>query len=171
MIDTIKQLITRQMAASLDTLKYCVDACPENAWQDYHNDAPFSQVVFHTLFFTDFYLGRDSEPFREQAFHAQHKEDFGDYEELEDRIPANMYGKPFCLEYLAHCYAKLRARVANETVESMTGGSGIDFRTMSRAELYVYNIRHIQHHAAQLGLRLQFISGKQMPWFSGLKNS
>lgn len=169
MTDTMKGLIINQMTAALDTLRYCIESCPDAEWQEAHKDAPFSQVVFHALFYADFYLGRDSIPFKEQPFHVSHTGIFGDYEELEDRIPLHRYEKPFCLDYLAHCVRKLKATVAAETADSLSGASGIDFRKSSRAELYVYNMRHIQHHAAQLGLRIQMITGKAMPWFSGAR--
>lgn len=169
MIDTLKNLIIHQFSASLDTLNYCIESCPDAEWQKDHKDAPFSQVVFHTLFYADFYLGRDSIPFKEQPFHIEHKDIFSEYEEMEDKIPENRYEKPFCLDYLAHCKAKLKATVEAETAETLAGESGIDFRKISRAELYVYNLRHIQHHAAQLGLRIQMVTGKETPWFSGAK--
>jgi len=169
MTETIKGLIISQITASLDTLKYCIDACPDTEWQQSHEDAPFSQVVFHTIFYADFYLGRDSEPFKEQPFHISHKDIFRDYEELEDKMPLNLYEKQFCLDYLSHCRSKLKAMMGAETAESLAGESGIDFRKVSRAELYVYNMRHIQHHAAQLGLRNQIVTGKELPWFSGAK--
>jgi len=169
MLETLKSLITCQLGASLDTLKYCIEACPDGEWQEAHKDAPLSQVVFHTLFYTDFNLGRDSVPWKDQAFHKLHKDVFRDYEEMEDKIPVNLYEKAFCMDYLAHCTSKLKAVVAEETGESLAGASGIDFRKTCRAELYVYNLRHIQHHAAQLGLRIQWVTGKQMPWFSGTK--
>ena len=167
MIGTIKTLIANQLAAALDTLKYCIEACPDSEWQEPHKDYPFSQVVFHTLFYTDFYLGRDSVPFKDQAFHQKHKDVFKDYEELGNKLSENLYGKTFCLDYLAHCASKLRAVVESETEESLSAGSGIGFRKTSRAELHIYNMRHIQHHAAQLGLRIQWAAGREMPWFSG----
>jgi hypothetical protein len=169
MTDTLKNLIIYQFSASLDTLNYCIQTCPDTEWQEDHKDAPFSQVVFHALFYADFYLGRDSVPFKEQPFHVSHRDKFSDYEELEDKRPEHLYEKEFCLEYLAHCKAKLKATVEAETTETLAGESGIDFRIISRAELYVYNMRHIQHHAAQLGLRIQMVTGKEMPWFSGAK--
>jgi hypothetical protein len=36
--------------------------------------------------------------------------------------------------------------------------------SMSRAELHVYNIRHIQHHAAKLSLRLRLDYGLDIRW-------
>lgn len=167
MVDTVKNMIKSQMTACLDTLRYCIENCPDADWQKAHKDAPFSQVVFHALFYADFYLGRDSVPFKEQPFHLTHRHIFEDYEEMEDRIPVKLYEKAFCLDYLAHCATKLKAKVDAETEDSLMGASGIDFRKCSRAELHVYNIRHIQHHAAQLGFRIQMITGKETPWFSG----
>lgn len=122
-------------------------------------DAPFSQVVFHPVY-ADFYLGRDSVPFKEQPFHVKNRSVFADYEEMEDRLPVHVYEKPFCLEYLSHCRMKLKATIEAETEASLAGSSGIDFRKISRAELHVYNMRHIQHHAAQLGLRIQLATGE-----------
>lgn len=171
MTETLKSLILNQLGASLDTLGYCIETCPKSDWQQAHNDAPFSQVVFHTLFYADLYLGRDALPFKEQPFHAAHKSTFGSYEEMEDKVPEQLYEKPFCLSYLTHCRAKLKTMVEAETAESLAGDSGIAFRKISRVELYVYNLRHIQHHAAQLGLRIQMLTGKEMPWFSGKKTA
>ena len=40
------------------------------------------------------------------------------------------------------------------------------YKNMTKAERYVNAIRHIQHHAAQLGLRLQNMNGQEMNWIS-----
>ena len=37
---------------------------------------------------------------------------------------------------------------------------------LTRAELYVLNLRHIQHHAAQLSLRLRVDADAATPWIS-----
>jgi len=167
MMNYLTTLLHKQLNAALRTLGYCIEACPEAEWQESHGDYPFSQVVFHTLFYTDFYLGRDTIPFKQQQFHVSHPDAFRDYEELEDRLPVHLYEKSFCLEYLAHCVDKVEAVVSLETEVTLAAASGISFRKGCRAELHVYNIRHIQHHAAQLGLRLQLLTNKEMPWFSG----
>lgn len=135
-------------------------------WASPHWDAPFCQVVFHALFYADFYLGHDSIPFKGQGFHRSHKDTFTDYEELEDRTPTCHYSKEFCLHYLAFCLAKVGQGMEAETEGSLLGESGISFRKGSRLELHIYNARHIQHHAAQLGLRIQMSTGQKMPWLA-----
>jgi hypothetical protein len=141
MLIEIKTALSHQLKASLHTLGHVIETCPDSEWQKEHGDAPFSQVVFHAL--------------------------FNDYEEMEDREPVHRYEKGFCRDYLAHCLSKVDAIMATETLESLAGESGVDFRHCNRMELYIYGERHIQHHAAQLGLRIQQVSGIEMKWVSG----
>jgi hypothetical protein len=54
--------------------------------------------------------------------------------------------------------------IAAETAETLTAGCGFQRRPISRAELHVYNLRHIQHHAAQLSLRLRLDAQQEIPW-------
>jgi hypothetical protein len=167
LVDTLKISLSTQTKAALSILKYCIESCPDNDWEKPQGDAPFCQVVFHARFYADFYLGRDAIPFKEQSYHIVNKVTFADYEEMEDRIPVKMYSKEFCHDYLAQCLKKVDSTMSGETAESLEGESGISFRNGSRMELYIYSTRHIQHHAAQLGLRIQMMTGKAMPWFSG----
>jgi hypothetical protein len=167
LLSEIKGSLSHQLKAALNTLGHVVESCPDSEWQRDHGDAPFSQVVFHTLFYADFYLGRDTLPFRDQAFHMAHTAIFADYEEMEDRKPVRLYEKAFCRDYLGHCIGKVDAMMEAETLETLAGDSGIDFRHCSRMELYIYGERHIQHHAAQLGLRIQQVNGKELKWYSG----
>jgi hypothetical protein len=166
-LSATKASLSHQFKAALNTLGHVIETCPDAEWQNAHGDAPFSQVVFHALFYADFYLGRDSIPFKDQPFHISHRATVADYEELEDRKPLRLYEKEFCRDYLAHCLAKVDAMLETETLESLMGESGIDFRRCNRMELYIYGERHIQHHAAQLGLRIQQVTGKELKWFSG----
>ena len=163
----IKNALRHQLKAALNTLGQVIGTCPDAEWQKEHGDAPFSQVVFHALFYADFYLGRDSLPLKDQPFHQTHQETFADYEELEDRKPVRLYKKEFCRDYLAHCLAKVDAMLEAETMKSLMDESGIDFRHCTRMELFIYNERHIQHHAAQLGLRIQQVTGEELKWLSG----
>ena len=163
----IRDSLSHQLKAALNTLGHVIESCPDTEWQKEHGDAPFSQAVFHTLFYADVYLGRDSMPFKDQPFHKLHSDAFADYEEFEDRKPIRLYEKAFCQDYFKFCIDKVDAMLESETLESFAGESGIDFRHCNRMELYIYGVRHIQHHAAQLGLRIQQINGKEMKWVSG----
>ena len=73
MLDTFKELIANQSEAALCTLNTCIDRCSETAWDAPVGNHPFCQVAFHTLFFTDYYLGPDEESFRRQPFHRDNE--------------------------------------------------------------------------------------------------
>ena len=165
MLDTFKEVIGNQFDAALCTLSTCIDRCPDAAWKSKIVNYEFSQVTFHTLIFTDFYLGDGDETFRRQPFHLDNKGCFGDYEEFEHRVPVTLYERPFIQSYVAHCRAKASEVIAAETAESLTAQSPFSWLTFSRAEVHVYNIRHIQHHSAQLILRLRRDYEQDMPWF------
>jgi hypothetical protein len=162
----VARMLVNQYRAALDTLAYVIEECPDKEWNERHGDYPFSQVVFHALFYTDFYLGSSEREFKEQEYHRKHTDLFSDYEELEDRLPVHLYERHEIWDYLGFCVTKADQVTSTETLESLEAQSGFPRRLFSRGELHMMNIRHIQHHAAQLGLRLQFLTGKEMPWFS-----
>jgi DinB family protein len=166
MLDTLKELLANQFEAALSMFNTCIDRCPETVWTTRVANYRFCQVVFHTLFWTDFYLGPDDEQksFRRQPFHRANERFFGDYEEFEDRAPVSLYDKTSIKAYLEHCRNKAAEVVAAETAETLGGPSGFARRKFSRAELHVYNIRHIQHHTAQLSLRLRLDANQDVPW-------
>lgn len=168
MLDTFKQLVVGQYEAALSTLKACVDRCPDSMWNGPVAKYKFCQVAFHTLIFTDLYLGPDGESIYRQPFHLNNKDLFRDYEEFSDRPPVLMYEKGQILTYLAHCREKAREVLAKESLETLTGPNAFRPKPNSRAEMHIYNIRHIQHHSAQLLLRLRLDADEDLefPWMS-----
>ena len=165
MLETFKDTLAHQYEAALCTLNACIDGCPETAWNAPVANLAFCQVAFHALFFTDLYLGPSIGSLREQQFHRDNAHIFRDYEELEDRKQQLIYEKHVIKTFLGHCRQKTLQVVAGETVDSLAARSDFDSLKFSRAELHVYNIRHIQHHAAQLSLRLRLDFGHDMRWF------
>lgn len=163
-IELYKQLATSQFLAALRTLQQSIDRCDESTWEAEHIDGTVSQVVFHTLFYADLYLNKGTEGFDEQQFHKEHEDFFQDYEEREDRPPVNFYNQQVSRQYLDFCMEKARDTIGSESEEELAGESGFFWRKCSRAELHVYNLRHIQHHAAQLGLRFQLAGGEPLDW-------
>jgi hypothetical protein len=163
MLDTYKALTRNQFDAALCTLNACIDRCPESAWHAPVGNLKFCQVVFHTLIFVDVYLGRDEASVRDQPFHLANSDFFRDYEELEDRPQRNLYERGPVKVYLDHCRRKAAAVIAAETEATLAAPAGFHVK-FTRAELHVYGIRHVQHHAAQLSLRLRVDHGVEIPW-------
>jgi len=168
MLDTLKELLAHQFEASLCTLNFAITRCPEANWCQNIAKWKFCQAAFHTVFFADVYLhpSDDVESIKGQPFHLEHKDIFRDYEEMEPRLQVLLYEKPFVLSYLQFARRKAQETISRESAEILAGPSGFAWRKCSRAELHVYNIRHIQHHAAQLALRLRLDTEVDVPWVS-----
>lgn len=164
MHDIFKTLVLNQYQAAFCMLKACLDRCPDSAWNAPVANYKFCQAAFHTLFFADFYLGPSEDDFRQQTFHRDHPEFFRDYEEFADHLPVQVYDRPSIKTYLAHCRDKAQRIVPAETVETLSAVADFLRRDMSRAEMHVYNIRHLQHHLAQLSLRLRLDHHTDIPW-------
>ncbi|PKL09354.1 MAG: hypothetical protein CVV51_04235 [Spirochaetae bacterium HGW-Spirochaetae-7] len=164
--NSVSAALISQLQASLDTLLWCIDRCPADQWLESHGDHPFCQVAFHALFWCDYYLSGSESGFMAQAWHTEHPRLFADYEELEDRLPVRLPARDDVLGYLAFCRAKAVATLSSAEAEGLLATSSHRNGTMSTLEVIIYATRHNQHHAAQLGLRLQLLSGDEMPWFS-----
>ncbi len=166
MLNTLKELLAHQYEASLSMLHLAIERCPDTSWNGCVANLKFCQAAFHVVFFADVYLqpSDDVDALKRQAFHAQNAAEFGDYEELEDRPQVLLYEKAFVRRYLLYARRKAQETLARESAEVLAGPSGFRRRTCSRAELHVYNIRHIQHHAAQLILRLRLDAKVDVPW-------
>lgn len=164
MLKLQREIIANQFEAVLCTLDICIDRCPDDAWDAPVANLAFCQAVFHVLFFTDYYLGSEEQDLRQQPYHQEHQDYFGDYEELQPRKQEFLYDRPTTKSYLQHCRNKAAEVIAAETADILSGPSGFKPREFSRAELHLYSIRHIQHHAAQLSLRLRLDRGVDVPW-------
>jgi hypothetical protein len=164
MIETIKSVLASQYEASLCTIAHCVERCPDAFWNARVAKYPFCQVAFHALFFADYFLGPDAESFPGQEFHLAHRTFFGDYEQLEDREPRALYDRRPIVTYLEFCRHKAAVTIAAETEQTLCAPAKFPRRNIPRVELHLRNIRHIQHHAAQLTLRLRLDTEVDIPW-------
>lgn len=164
MLDIFQRVTVNQFEAALCTLNACVERCPDESWNGKVANWVFNQLAFHALFFADLYLGREVDSMREQPFHRANPDFFRDYEEFEPRAPVHLYDKPGIMTYVQHCRGKAAEVLAGETAATLDGPSGFDWCRFSRGELHLYNIRHIQHHAAQLSMRLRLDAKAQVPW-------
>ena len=162
----ITRAILSQLMAGLSTMKDCVGRCPDAEWDEDHGDYPFCQVVFHTLFDTDYHLCDDDAEFATQAFHRRNPQVFGDYTGLEDLLPRRLYSRDFVLAYYEHCRSKAIAKITPRTIEELSAPRADVRRNMTRLERYVNVVRHVQHHTAQLALTLQLLTGQETEWIS-----
>ena len=77
------------------------------------------------------------------------------------------YPKEAVLEYLDFCRREVRSRMPLVNLESP---SGFEWLPFDKLELQVYNIRHLQHHTAQLLDRLRNEAGTGVGWVGMMRS-
>ena len=166
MTDFYRFAIRQQFHAAIDMLANAIEACPDSVWTGRGRGA-FWYLAFHVLFFLDLYLSWEGE----SRFHPPPP--FG-LNELEPEVivPEPGYGKNELLGYVEHCREKLDAVMAGMTEAWVADPCPFPYRAMSNGELLLYNMRHVQHHAAQLNLLLRQATDSAPRWVSkGGQNS
>jgi len=142
-------VIWRQFGAAVDMIENAVRACPGELWGDRGRRPEFWHVVYHTLFYLDLYLSGSAEGFAPpEPFTLDELDPAG-------RMPERVYTKGELLGYLRHGREKCRARVGALTDEGALARCEFGWLDLSYGELLLYNLRHVQHHAAQLNLILR----------------
>ena len=69
------------------------------------------------------------------------------------------------LAYLALCRQKALETLASETPETLQRRSGFSWLPVSRGELHLYNLRHVQHHTGQLSAYLRRVVENGERWW------
>jgi len=152
-----RKTIWQQFGAAIDMLGNAIDACPAEAWADESRQPELWYLAYHTLFFLDLYLHGTADGFAPP-------EPFTLSELDPEGRPERPYTKEELRTYLDHCRKKCR-----ETIDALTEGGarrrcGIEWLDLSGVELQLYNMRHVQHHAAQMNLLLRERTGSAPGW-------
>jgi len=153
----------QQFGATIDMLENALLACPTSLWTQrlWRDPSPldfppqfaeFWYVTYHTLFWLDLYLsGIPEEEFAPPAPFAQ-----GELDSVE-ALPERPYTKKELYAYLAatrrKCHTMLVA-LTDEQAHRPVEYPWSEGQPVSFLELQLYNMRHVQEHAAQLNLFL-----------------
>lgn len=139
-----------QFLATIDTLENAIRACPPGIWVDEATPVQrqFWYIAYHTIFWLDrYFTATPEEHVPPEPYTMSELDPKGAY-------PDHPYSPAQMLEYLEYCRAKCRARLATlddaSAVEPNTHRPGLSW-----LEFVIYQMRHNQHHAAQLNLILR----------------
>ena len=160
---TWKEIIWNQFGAAIDMLDNAIQACPDELWQarlfpdDIPEFAEFWYVAYHCLFWLDFYLSETAEGFAPPAPFTLSEFDAG-------LLPERVYSKDELRAYLAYGRSKCHTRLENLTNPTTPQRVRPNWHVKSVAELHLYNLRHVQEHAAQLALFLGQHVGTAPGW-------
>ena len=166
MLKMIQDSLVGQYGAALKMLRGCLDGADSRVWHAAVGQRPFWHVVYHTLFYADLYFSRSEEAFRPQGFHREGYNFLGPQAWAPEMkiVWDQAYEKEMLVGYLEVCRGKGKVAIADETEKTLAGGSGFGWLKISRLELHLYNIRHIQHHTGQLGGVLRRELGRGVEW-------
>jgi hypothetical protein len=170
---SLNHILWRQMGASIEMLENAIGACPESLWSDRSREPQVWYLAYHTLFWLDFYLtGKEDE--------YQPPPPFG-LEELDPAsiLPERVYTREELLHYLDYCRKKAKRMLAalsdgnpgTKVQETRFQRPRYSFRwgKVSWVELQIYNLRHVQHGAAQMNLILRQELNEAPHWVGGAK--
>jgi hypothetical protein len=152
---TFKAIVGQQYGAAIDMLDDALVACPDELWSDPSQKSQFWYVAYHGLFWLDLYLTGAVEGFAPPPpFTLSELNPAGE-------LPERVYSKAELRGYLQHCRQKCRVTLDELSDEQAAKPyrfpSGLE---ISFLELQLYNMRHVQEHAAQLS----WILGQQLGW-------
>lgn len=155
MESTFKTDLWNQFGASLDMLKNAISMCPTDFWD---TEQKFWHNAFHCIFFLDYYLSTQPKDFVPPTPF--------DFSEYEDRMPERVYSKAEILAYLSHCKKKCQDLFEDLTLEKLQNRWVNESSSMNYSifEILIYNLRHVQHHAAQLNLLLRQNTNDSPEW-------
>jgi hypothetical protein len=160
-----KEILWHQFGAAIETLQNALNACPDELWQarlwpEPRNPgfAVFWYIVYHTMFWLDYYCSDSAEGFSVPAPFTTSEL------EMDGALPGRVYTKQELLTYLEYASAKCRARIEGLTDENEPQRVRKEWRVRTVAELLLYNMRHVQEHAAQLNMLLGQKAGSAPGW-------
>jgi hypothetical protein len=169
MIAALKESLWKQFGASIDMLKNAIMLWPEEYWE---TDKKFFYTAYHCLVFLDYYLTIPPKNFSSSLpFTLAESDDVPD-EALDDVIPNTVYSKKELLDYLNTSRGKCHTLIAGLTEEKLNERWIEEPGNMNYSvlEILLYNMRHVQHHAAQLNLFLRQKINNAPRWVSRAEN-
>jgi uncharacterized damage-inducible protein DinB len=155
-------VVWAQMDAAIATLRNAIEACTDETWRAACGTGEIWRAAFHATFFLDLYSGDLGNEYAPPA-------PFDRSELQENGVPERVYAQGEVLAFLEHARANARARIAAFTDADAERPATIDWlarRGITNAEAVLYNLRHVQHHAAQINLVLRQAADHGAAWVS-----
>jgi hypothetical protein len=162
---SLKTSIWQQFGASIDMLDDAINLCPDHLWTAVLWEDPdnvqygqFWFVAYHTLFWLDLYLTGSSEGFAPPSPF------------IRGVLPEKPHTKDQIRTYLDQCRRKCQSTIEALTDEKAHQRCTFEWVEASFLEMQLYNMRHVQEHAAQLNLLLGQHDVSGLDWVTQARN-
>ena len=164
MLNIFKTVVWGQFGASLDMLENAIEQCPNKIWGDKAGFQEYWYMTYHTLFFLDYFMSEKEEGFEPLSPYTLSELDPAGL------FPDRVYNKGELLTYLKFGRNKAKARIDGLTEKTLFVRCRFKRPELTVAELMLYTMRHVQHHAAQLNLLLRQKTNSAPNWVGKGKN-
>ncbi len=156
-MEKYKEILSQQVCASVDTLKNAIEHCPEDLWDNGNN---FWYLAYHTLFFLDYYTEEEPTKYHPPAPFTMSEMN------PEGEMPDRTYTKAELLNFLAQIRNKIRGKILSLTETSAFQPVITYNKEYPVLEILLFNMRHVQHHSAQLNLLIRQHGAEAPGWVS-----
>jgi len=165
MNSSTKEILWNQFGASIDMLINVILNCPEGYFL---TNKRFYYIAFHSTIFLDYYLTIPPKDFNPMLSFTQKQPEERPKEAIDDLIPDKIYTNQEIGDYLNKIRIKCKKLIDSLTDEKLkvrfTEGNETDDMDYPILEILLYNLRHTQHHAAQLNMLIRQDLDKHMEW-------
>jgi hypothetical protein len=134
-----------------------ISLCPDELWNVRTDEPPFWQQLYHTIFYTDFYISEAMWTFKKPTF-ADEKANDLKYVASEAPSPKQMQ------DYLEEAKRNCMSALEKMAPEQLEGENPFHWTGPTPAHRLIYNIRHAQHHIGWLNSMLARKTGKSAEW-------
>ncbi|MHA2097023.1 MAG: hypothetical protein ACW98F_20645 [Candidatus Hodarchaeales archaeon] len=163
----IKHGFLEQYGAAFKTLEKIIDLCPENLWMDLSTGPEMYKIIYHILYFADFYLSENKIERESFTPRFSHAEDFGTSKE---NFHPKEWERPLLKseikEYLKEIRIRAQNRLNNLNSETLTESSVFEWHGSSKCGSLIYNLRHMMLHIGALQARLRISGVEGRFWVS-----
>lgn len=153
--ELLTDVLESQYKAALAMLRSVIEKVPDHLWDARQSHNPIWQLAFHTLWAARMYLSANVHSFIpwENAHRGA--------ENLKHPPANKVHTAPELLQMLDQISVSLKHAITSLPLQEQ---SGFEWYPVSRLELHLINIRHIQHHTAQIIERLKLTGITDFDW-------
>ena len=155
----ISGAIQEQYGAAIKMLEIVMKKCPEEIWDDRTGGPPFWQVVYHTMWYLDWYLSGTKE--ERETFKAKYN-----YDGRLNPVPDKKLTHTQLLDYMTDIKIKARDRFNEIDVDDLIASPVFEWHGNSVLSSLLYNLRHVMLHIGALNFRLHSRGIKLENWVS-----
>lgn len=168
--EALRATLKSQYRAALAMLRESVELCSDDLWFSKEHENACWQLAYHALFFAHAYLQPVIAAFRPWQHHqsnVQHEDGIAGPADPNSSLPLlpTPYTKAEVLEYWNFCDQLVDAAV--DALDLHSTESGFPRYKIPKLEHQIVNIRHIEHHMAQIADRLRFSANLGVRWVGG----